>query len=155
MKSDIHQHWTVKGGSSSSEESGAPSLQDQVIQTMEDDRIVQKDEQARNGFYRNKEMYIFLGHFRSSLERFEKLVEGGDLENQIQLLQQEYDQLKPLVNEGAISRRIASATDKIDELMLSYLFGLVYSILLKTKTSSALSSKSYFSISPSGVCISI
>ncbi|HAG97245.1 MAG: hypothetical protein CMK83_03970 [Pseudomonadales bacterium] len=85
------------------------------------DRIVQKDEQARNGFYRNKEMYIFLGHFRSSLERFEKLVEGGDLENQIQLLQQEYDQLKPLVNEGAISRRIASATDKIDELMLSYL----------------------------------
>lgn len=85
------------------------------------DRFVQKDEQARKSFYRNKEMYIFLGHFGSSLERFEKLIEGGDLESQIQELQNEYDQLKPLVNERAILRRVDAATDKIDDLMLSYL----------------------------------
>lgn len=85
------------------------------------DRLIQKDEQARHSFYRNKEMYIFLGHFRSSLERFEKLIEGGHLENQVQELQDEYDQLKPLVNEAAILRRADAATDKIAELMLSYL----------------------------------
>lgn len=85
------------------------------------DRLVQKDEQARKSFYRNKEMYIFLGHFGSSLERFEKLIEGGVLESQIQELQNEYDQLKPLVNERAILRRVDAATDKIDDLMLSYL----------------------------------
>lgn len=85
------------------------------------DRIVQKDEQARSSFYKNKEMYIFLGHFRSSLERFEKLLEGGNLESQIQQLQDEYDELKPLVNEDAISRRVEEATNKIDELMLAYL----------------------------------
>ena len=85
------------------------------------DRLVQKDEHARQSFYRNKEMYIFLGHFRSSLERFEKLLEGGDLESQIQKLQGEYDQLKSLVNEGAILRRVEAATDRIGDLMLYYL----------------------------------
>lgn len=85
------------------------------------DRLVQKNEQARHSFYRKKEMYIFLGHFRSSLERFEKLIEGGDLESQIQDLQNEYGQLKQLVNEGAILRRVDAATDKINDLMLSYL----------------------------------
>lgn len=85
------------------------------------DRLVQQDEHARKIFYRNKEMYIFLGHFRSSLERFEKLVEGGDLESQIQKLQDECAPLKSLVNEGAILRRLEVATDKIADLMLSYL----------------------------------
>lgn len=85
------------------------------------DRLVQKDEHVRESFYRNKEMYIFLGHFRSSLERFEKLLEGGNLESQIQKLQGEYDQLKPLVNEGAILRRAEAATAKINDLMLYYL----------------------------------
>ena len=46
MSRDIHQHWTVKGEDASSEVSDSPSLQDQVIQTMEDDRVVQREEKT-------------------------------------------------------------------------------------------------------------
>lgn len=85
------------------------------------DRLVSKDEQAKASFYHNKEMYIFLGHFRSSLERFEKLIEGGHLESQIETLQEEYDKLKPLVNEATIARKADAATDRIADIMLSSL----------------------------------
>lgn len=85
------------------------------------DRIISMDEQAKSNFYRTKDMYIFLGHFRSSLERFEKLIEGGSLEGQVDALQNEYDQLKPLVSEATIAKRINFATDKIADIMFSYL----------------------------------
>ena len=85
------------------------------------DWLIAEDKQAKASFYQNKEMYIFLGHFRSSLERFESLIEGGDLETQIKTLQEEYDKLKPLVNEAAIARKADAATDKIADIMLSYL----------------------------------
>ena len=46
MSRDIHQHWTVKGEDASSGASDTPSLQDQVIQTMEDDQVVQREEKT-------------------------------------------------------------------------------------------------------------
>ena len=85
------------------------------------DRLIAADTQAKAAFYRNKEMYLFLGHFRSSFERFEKLVEGGDLERQIDALQKEFNKLRSVVDESAIERRANAATDKIAQIMLSYL----------------------------------
>ncbi len=85
------------------------------------DWLVSQNETAKKEFYTNKEMYKFLGHFKASLERFEKIIEGGELENQIAALQEEYDKLKPLVNEKNIQKRIYTATETISQTMLTYL----------------------------------
>ncbi|MAO39183.1 MAG: hypothetical protein CMK70_02875 [Pseudohongiella sp.] len=79
------------------------------------------DKQAQREFYKHKEMYIFLGHFKASLERFEKLLESGELEAQIEKLETEYQNLRLLVDGEAIRRKVNAATSNISQIMLSYL----------------------------------
>lgn len=69
-------------------------------------------------------MYIFLGHFKASLERFEKMLDGGELEQKRSSLQNEYNELKPIVDENQINKRVKAATNEISTIILHYLKSL-------------------------------
>ena len=85
------------------------------------DMLISKDKVAKKEFFKRKEMYIFIGHLKASLERFDKLVEDGDLEKELKILQDEYDDLKPLVNEYKIKKKVDAATSEISAIILTYL----------------------------------
>lgn len=47
------------------------------------DLIMQTNKEARDEFQRRKNMFLFLGHMRASMETFESLVDGGELQLEI------------------------------------------------------------------------
>jgi hypothetical protein len=88
------------------------------------DWLVSQDTEAKKEFYKKKEMYIYIGHLKASIERFALLTEGGKLENKLDVLQAEYNQLKRLVDGTAIENKVLAATKKISIKMLEHLKNL-------------------------------
>lgn len=66
-------------------------------------------------------MFLFLGHLKASIETFERLVDGGDLQEQISILETEYSELIKKVDHGKVLQRIDNATAIISQRILEHL----------------------------------
>jgi len=85
------------------------------------DLVMQTNNQARAEFQRRKNMYLFLGHMQASMETFESLVNGGELQTEIALLEKEYSDLLATINERTVAAKIEAATARISQGMLNHL----------------------------------
>ncbi|KAA8750038.1 DUF3732 domain-containing protein [Paenibacillus sp. UASWS1643] len=85
------------------------------------DLLISRDKKAQEEFQRNQQMFIFLGHLKASIETFEKLVDGGDLQKEITSLEMEYSDLQVKVDKGKMQLRIEKATTTISQKMLNHL----------------------------------
>jgi len=83
-----------------------------------------EDKKAREEFQQRKNMFLFLGHLKASLEHFEKLVDGGETQREIALLEAEQKRLISLTDNEGLKRRIDNATAKISNGMLAHLMTL-------------------------------
>jgi hypothetical protein len=85
------------------------------------DLIMQTNSEARAEFQRRKNMYLFLGNMQASLATFESLVDGGELQTEIALLEKEYSDLLATINEHTVRARIDAATARIAQGVLRHL----------------------------------
>jgi len=85
------------------------------------DILVSKDKKALEEFQQRKNMFLFLGHMKASMETFEKLVDGGEFQKEIDLLEAEQKQLVDLIDQNGLQRRVDNATNKISHGMLNHL----------------------------------
>lgn len=85
------------------------------------DIIMQSNNEARTEFQRRKNMYLFLGHMRASLETFEKLVDGGELQLEISQLENEYKALLSIVDQKSVTAKMEVATTRISQGILNHL----------------------------------
>lgn len=88
------------------------------------DLVLEANKEARDAFQLQKNMFLFLGHLRASLETFEKLVVDEEFSEEIAALEEELTGLRQTVNLQRIQRKIEAATDKISQGILTYLKGL-------------------------------
>lgn len=85
------------------------------------DLLIARDKKAQEEFQRNQQMFLFLGHLKASIETFEKLVDGGELQKEIISLELEYANLQRKVDRGILQQKIDRATNIISQKMLNYL----------------------------------
>ena len=85
------------------------------------DLSMARDEIAQEEFQCKKSMFLFLGHLQASMETFEKLIDGGDLQKEISVLEKEHFDLIKLVDGGTIQRRIDNAVAIISQGILKHL----------------------------------
>ncbi|MDD4759818.1 MAG: DUF3732 domain-containing protein [Bacteroidaceae bacterium] len=85
------------------------------------DLLLARDEIAQGEFHRKKSMFLFLGHLQASMEIFEKLVDGGDLQKEIFVLEKEYNDLIKLVDRKKVQERIDNAVAIISQGILKHL----------------------------------
>lgn len=85
------------------------------------DLLLARDEIAQGEFHRKKSMFLFLGHLQASMEIFEKLVDGGDLQKEIFVLEKEYADLIKLVDREEVKKRSDNAVAIISQGILKHL----------------------------------
>lgn len=88
------------------------------------DLLINRDKKAQEEFQRRKNMYLFIGHFKASFETFEKLADGGSLQEEIAKLEEERETLLPKVDTQSVKRRLEVATGRIAYKILSHLKSL-------------------------------
>lgn len=88
------------------------------------DLLISQDEKAQQEFQRNKNMFIFLGHLKASMETFENLMDGGEFQNEMSILEAEYKTLIDKIDSKKREHRIDIATKKIAQKMLTHLMTL-------------------------------
>lgn len=84
------------------------------------DLLLARDKKAQDEFQRRKNMFIFLGHLKASMERFESLGYGSEFQNEIASLEKEYSSLNKLVDYKGVQRRVDAATLKISQAILNH-----------------------------------
>jgi hypothetical protein len=85
------------------------------------DLLMFKDKKSQEEFQCKKNMFVFLGHLQASMETFESLSDGGEFQEEIALLEKEYNHLKIIMDSKAVQRRIENATAIISQKILVYL----------------------------------
>lgn len=85
------------------------------------DLLLANDKAFQDKFQQRKNMFVFLGHLKSSIETFEKLIEGGNLDEQIKSLEEELSKLLRISDPGGVRGRIEKAELEISQMMLTYL----------------------------------
>jgi len=85
------------------------------------DLLLSKDKNAREEFQKRKNMFLFLGHLRASAETFESLVDGGEFQNEITMLEKEQKELLRAVDPKGVQQRIDMATSQISLGVLKHL----------------------------------
>ena len=85
------------------------------------DFFINKNKAEENEFQRRKNMYLFLGHLKASLETFEKFSDSGELQKEISTLESEQAKLNRMVDKLGVKRRVDSATAKISQGILRHL----------------------------------
>ncbi len=85
------------------------------------DAMLSKDKEAQAEFQSRKNMFLFLGHLKASSETFKSLTDSGDYQNQIEVLQKEFDDLSKINDAKEVQRKLESAVYKISQGMLSHL----------------------------------
>lgn len=88
------------------------------------DLLLRRDKKAQEDFQRMKNMFLFLGHLKAATEIFESLVDGGDIQKEIDRLKKEYDQLSKLIDYNGVQLRVNAATAKISQGILNNLRSL-------------------------------
>ena len=82
------------------------------------------DKKAQEEFQRRKNMFLFLGHLKASMETFESLADGGEFQKDMSILEEEYKSLINLVDPKGVQQRIDNATAHISQGMLNHLKSL-------------------------------
>ena len=85
------------------------------------DLIMSKDKEAQAEFQRKKNMFLFLGHLKASVETFESLADGGEFQEEIQTLEEEQSKLQRIVDSQGVARRTERATSIISQGILRHL----------------------------------
>ena len=88
------------------------------------DLLMARDKKAQEEFQRRKNMFLFLGHLKASMETFESLADGGEFQKEISILEEEYKSLTNLVDRKGIQQRIDNATAHISQGILKHLQSL-------------------------------
>ncbi|MCP4677665.1 MAG: DUF3732 domain-containing protein [Deltaproteobacteria bacterium] len=88
------------------------------------DVLLAKDRKAQAEFQRSRNMFLFLGHLRASLETAESVADDGELKQDIARLEKEYQELLVTADRGGVKRRVDVATARISQSMLSHLQSL-------------------------------
>jgi hypothetical protein len=85
------------------------------------DLILSRNKKAQDEFQKRQNMFLFLGHLQASMETFERLIDGGDYQKELEKLNKEYDRLIKLVDPNSIKRRIEAATAQLSQGILKHL----------------------------------
>ncbi len=85
------------------------------------DLLRRTDKKLQADFQRTRNMYLFLGHMRASMELIEKIAIGGENEILILQLEREVFELRGIVDQSALRKRIGFATDKVSAKILDHL----------------------------------
>ena len=88
------------------------------------DLLMARDKKAQEEFQRRKNMFLFLGHLKASMETFESLADGGEFQKDMSILEEEYKSLINLVDPNGVQQRIDNATAHISQGMLNHLKSL-------------------------------
>jgi hypothetical protein len=96
-------------------------LESQKILQGRYDILIAHDRKAQEEFQQGKNMFLFLGHLKASLETFESLGDGGEFREEISLLKKEYEALTKIVDLVGIQKRVIAATARISQSMLNHL----------------------------------
>lgn len=88
------------------------------------DLLMTRDKKAQEEFQRRKNMFMFLGHLKASMETFEKLVDGGEFQKELSTLEEERNRLIKLVDPKGVQQRIDNATKRISQGILNHLKSL-------------------------------
>ena len=88
------------------------------------DLLMSKDKKAQSEFQTKKNMFLFLGQLKASIEMSESLADGGEFHEDIQNLEKEQRVLLGIVDPEGVARRIAKATTIISQRVLHHLQGL-------------------------------
>jgi len=88
------------------------------------DLLISVDSKTQGDFQRRKNMFLFLGHMKASMETFESLLDGGDLQKEIEELEKEYESLLGLTDRQNVAQKLENATGQISNKMLSHLQSL-------------------------------
>ncbi len=85
------------------------------------DILVARDRKVQEEFQRRKNMFLFLGHLKASLETFESLGDGGEYQEEISLLEQEEKELAGIADRKGVQRKVEAATARISQSILNHL----------------------------------
>lgn len=85
------------------------------------DILVAHDRKAQKEFQRRKNMFMFLGHLKASMETFESLGDGGKFQGEISRFEKEYKTLTNIADRTGVQKRVEAATARISQSMLNHL----------------------------------
>jgi hypothetical protein len=85
------------------------------------DLLIARDKNAQEEFQRKRSMFLFLGHLKASMETFEKLVDGGELHEEISILEKEHSELLKTVDRALVQQRLERAVAIISQGILNHL----------------------------------
>lgn len=88
------------------------------------DSLMARDKKAQEEFHRSRNMFLFLGHLKASMETFESLVDGGEFQKEISVLEEEYKRLLSLVDPKGVEQRVNNAIAYISQGILNHLQSL-------------------------------
>lgn len=85
------------------------------------DILVSQDKKYQEEFQSRKNMFLFLGHLKASLETFESISDGGNFKKEMDLLQEEYNTLLSISDRNGVKQRVKSAELRISSGILDHL----------------------------------
>ncbi len=85
------------------------------------DTLFLRDQKTKEEFQKAKTLFLFLGHLKASVETFEKLQAGGELEERIATLVARREHLLQVIDPKAVERRLSAAKMRISQYILNYL----------------------------------
>lgn len=80
-----------------------------------------EDEEASKLFYTRREMFLFLGHLKASIETSESVANNSDFAKEIYALQEEQRRLRSIVDLKKLEEQISIATARIAQKILDCL----------------------------------
>jgi hypothetical protein len=88
------------------------------------DLFIAQNKEAQEEFQLRKSMFLFLGHLQATMETFEKLIDGGDYQIELERLSKERERLNKIVDPNSVKKRIEAATLAISQGILKHLQNL-------------------------------
>lgn len=85
------------------------------------DIILNNDDKAKNDFHKKKQMFLFLGQLKTTLEIIESISDGGDLKEKIDQLKIQKEELLRVTDKDFIRTLIQQKTKEISQKMLKHL----------------------------------
>lgn len=85
------------------------------------DKLMEQDKVARTQFHRRKNLFLFLGRLKASLEMLDSIQDGGPLLEELQTLEKEQSDLLETINPKAIQRKVDHALTQIGIKMHTHL----------------------------------
>jgi hypothetical protein len=83
--------------------------------------ILDASQKSQEEFQQRKNMFLFLGHLRASMDTFRELADDGNLAQEIDRLEAEYSRLLKLTDSRLVRERVDAATTRISQGIFEYL----------------------------------